>query len=156
MFWSRNDFFKKTPSQLAYYRKEVFEYLRIKGYSFKEIEVYLTAYDYFCQNPLEFDGATIVKDLIDIPGLDLDAMLHDYQYIVYKVASNFYTKWKADWLYAKGQERKGKGQYSAFSRLFGLTITGILFVPYSYWKRGAVKPLQEFNFIEDYRILIKN
>lgn len=155
MFWSRNDFFKKTPSQLAYYRKEVFEYLRIKGYSFKEIEVYLKAYDYFCNNPTRFDGATIVKDLIDIPGLDLDAMLHDYMYITYGIAANFYTKWKADWLYAKGQERKGKGQYSAFSRFIGLTITGIVFVPYSSWKHGSVKPLQEFRLFEDYRTLIK-
>lgn len=156
MFWSRNDFFKKTPSQLAYYRKEVFEYLRIKGYSFKEIEVYLKAYDYFCKQPLEFDGATIVKDLIDIPGLDLDAMLHDYQYIVYKVASNFYTKWKADWLYAKGQERKGKGQYSAYSRLVGLTIISVAFVPFSHFKRGSVSVIQEYKFLNDYDLLIQN
>lgn len=155
MFWSRNDFFKKTPSQLQFYRKEVFEYLRIKGYSFKEIEVYLKAYDYFCDNTAQFDGATIVKDLIDIPGLDLDAMLHDYMYVAYGISANFYTKWKADWLYAKGQERKGKGQYSAFSRFIGLTIIGIGFVPYSNWKHGRVKPLQEFKLFEDYRTLIK-
>jgi hypothetical protein len=156
MFWSRNDFFNKTTIELSFYRREVFEFLKIKGYSLKQIEVYLKAYDYFCENPKKFDGATLVKDLVDIPRLDLDAMLHDYHYVAYGIASNFYTKWKADWLYAKGQERKGKGQYSAFSRFVGLTITGIVFVPYSNYKKGNVKAINEYSFSEDYQILIKD
>lgn len=32
-------------------------------------------------HPNKFDEATIVKDLVDIGELDLDAMVHDYDYI---------------------------------------------------------------------------
>ena len=155
MFWSRNDFFDKTTTQLNYYRKEVFDYLRIKGYSPKEIEVYLKAYDYFTNHQGAFDGATIVKDLVDIPNLDLDAMLHDFHYINYNCGANLFVKWKCDWLYAKGQERKGKGQYSAYSRFLGLTIIGILFVPFAYFERGKQKELQKNRFLIDYKTLIK-
>jgi hypothetical protein len=60
--------------------KQVRRYLVMKGYDHHETALYLQAFDFFCQNPTEFDGATIVKDLVDLNGLDLDAMLHDFQY----------------------------------------------------------------------------
>ncbi|KIQ22642.1 hypothetical protein RT99_05910 [Flavobacterium sp. MEB061] len=126
----------------------------IKGYNKLEISIYLKAFDYFCQNPTDFDGATVVKDLQDLPKLDLDAMLHDYQYSVQNVAATFYTKWYSDWLYAKGQERKGKGQYSSFSRFIGLTLIGIGFVPYANYKRGSITLKQKKEFLEDYKTLM--
>jgi hypothetical protein len=127
----------------------------MKGYDLNEASLYLKSFDFFCQNPTEFDGATIVKDLVDLNGLDLDAMLHDFQYIHYKAATNFVTKWKSDWMYAKGIERKGKGQYSAFSRFIGLTIGGILFVPYAIYKRGWMDNYSKLNINNDYMLLIK-
>lgn len=134
MFWSRNNFFTQDAKTLNSLRESVVVYLKIKGYNYKEIEIYTDAFAYFCENPEKFDGATIVKDLDDLPNLDLDAMVHDYNYIVQKVARNFIKKYKADWYYAKGMERKGKGQYSAFSRFIVLTLTGIIFVPYTLLK----------------------
>ena len=153
MLGSKSKFFHQSVEVLSSKRRQVVQLLKLKGYNDTEIAIYIKAYNYFCQNPAQFDGATIVKDLIDVPGLDLDAMLHDYHYINYNVAASFVTKWKADWLYAKGNERKGKGQYSAFSRFVGLTIIGIVFVPYARWKRG--KTINRTAFLEEYKILIK-
>ena len=153
MLGSKSHFFYQSTQVLKNARANAYTMLRVKGYYLDEVDIYMKAFDYFSQNPSQFDGATAVKDLVDIPGLDLDAMLHDYHYINYNVAASFVTKWKADWLFAKGNERKGKGQYSAFSRFIGLTIIGIVFVPYARWKRG--KTINRTAFLEEYEILIK-
>lgn len=155
MIGSNNKYFKQSTEVLLKKRIQVQTYLEIKEYSKFEIEIYLKAYDYFSKEINEYDGATIVKDLVDLPHLDLDAMLHDYHYIVYRSATNFSTKWKADWIYAKGMERKGKGQYSAFSRLAILTVIGVVFVPYAYLKRGKMNCLDEDRIDEDYEKLIR-
>lgn len=155
MLGSHSNYFKQSKEYLFEERKRVFLFLDLKGYSVNEIAIYLKAFDYFCQNPDLFDGATIVKDLQDLPHLDLDAMLHDFHYLSYNVGVNFITKWQADWMYAKGNERKGKGQYSAFSRFIGLTIIGIGFVPYAYLKRGKISNQQKKQFLEEYQLLIK-
>lgn len=136
MLFSRSEYFKQSKEALHVDRINVNVLLTIKGYNKKSVDIYTKAFDYFVANPNDFDGATVVKDLVDIHGLDLDAMLHDYHYIVYKAATNFRTKWISDWLYAKGQERKGKGQYSSFSRFIGLSIIGVIFVPYSILTKG--------------------
>jgi len=155
MIGSKSTFFAQDSEILKIYRRQVISILEIKDYDTEEINVYLKAFDYFCLNCNEFDGATVVKDLQDLPKLDIDAMLHDYQYLVQNVASTFYTKWYADWLYAKGQERKGKGQYSSFSRFIGLTIIGLFFVPYASYKRGEISMNQEKEFFNDYNTLMK-
>ena len=107
-------------------------------------------------NPHKFDGATIVKDLYDLKGLDIDAMLHDYHFVNYNVGSSFTWKWKADWLFAKGNERKGKGIYSAYSRFAGLTIAGVYFVPYTYVMRGKIREWQKQAFTEDFNTISRN
>lgn len=155
MLGSKNNFFKAPPAELYKSCEQMVRLLEIKGYSQLEINVYIDAFNYFWINPNAFDGATIVKDLCDVPGLDLDAMLHDYHYLKHGVASNFVTKWKADWLFAKGNERKGKGQYSAFSRFVALTIIGIGFVPYVRIKRGKITKTQKTEFLKEYNLLIK-
>lgn len=155
MLGSVSTFFIKSPQDLYYYQKVMMEYLRIKGYTQDEVALYVEAYKYFCKNNTAFDGATILKDLVDFNGLDLDAMLHDYQYIEYRAATNFITKWKSDWIYAKGIERKGKGQYPAFTRFLGLTIIGIVFVPYAIYKRGWMNAYDRHRVNNNYKILIK-
>ena len=154
MLGSTNHFFNQNNKLLQEKRVHVEILLEFKGYSKDEILVYCKAYDYFCTNKTAFDGATVVKDLCDIPHLDLDAMLHDYHYLAYKVGASFSLKGKTDWLYAKGNERKGKGQYSAFSRFIGLTLTSIGFVPYTYLKKGKMTKEQKENFLKEYQILI--
>ena len=73
-----NKFFRQPLDVLVEKRKDVIEYLRIKGI---DAETYLKAYDYFTIHTEEFDGATIVKDLDDLPDLPLAAMVHDWQYL---------------------------------------------------------------------------
>jgi len=149
MFGSQCTFFKQDARILLLKRRDVSRVLLAKGYDVHQASTYLEAYDYFCVKTTDYDGATIVKDLCDIYGLDLDAMLHDYQYIVCNAGANFVTKFKADWIYAKGMERKGKSQYSAFGRLVGLTIVGLFIVPFKS-KKANKEEIQK-----DYKILIK-
>lgn len=127
MFWSKNNTFHKKGFELAIIKGNMFDLLWLKGRNYEENLKYIEAFDFFIDHPDKFDGATIVKDLNDLPNLDLDAMLHDYQYI--KGANkDFVKKWKSDFEYIKNMEKNGKG--IRLFRLFLLTITGILYVPY--------------------------
>ena len=136
MFWSRDDTFKKSKTELDILRKNVKAYLHIKERKMSDISDYLNAFDYFTVHSDKFDGATIVKDLVDIGELDLDAMVHDYDYIN-GANRNFIKKWKADIKYIKNMERNGKG--IRVFRLFLLTIIGIVFVPYCFIKNKITK-----------------
>ena len=131
MFWSKDDTFKKSKTELDILRKNVKAYLNIKERKMSDISDYLNAFDYFTIHSDKFDGATIVKDLVDIGELDLDAMVHDYDYIN-GANRNFIKKWEADIKYIKNMERNGKG--IRVFRLLLLTIIGIIFVPYCFIK----------------------
>ena len=136
MFWSRDDTFKKSKTELDILRKNIKAYLNIKERKMSDISDYLNAFDYFTVHSDKFDGATIVKDLVDIGELDLDAMVHDYDYIN-GANRNFIKKWKADIKYIKNMERNGKG--IRVFRLLLLTIIGIVFVPYCFLKYKITK-----------------
>ena len=136
MFWSRDYTFYNDKETLEKYRKYLKVLLYIKGRDIKDIQEYLNAYNYFITHPSEFDGATIVKDLVDFGELDLDAMVHDYDYL-HGANRNFVKKWKADIKYIKNMERNGKG-IRGF-RLLLLTIIGIVFVPYCFLKNTLNK-----------------
>ena len=105
MFWSKDSTFKKSKQELNIIRKNIKTYLHIKERKISDISEYLNAFDYFIEHPTEFDGATIVKDLVDIGELDLDAMVHDYDYI-HGANRNFIKKWKADIKYIKKHGEK--------------------------------------------------
>ena len=136
MFWSKDDTFKKSKTELDILRKNIKAYLNIKERKMSDISDYLNAFDYFTVHSDKFDGATIVKDLVDIGELDLDAMVHDYDYIN-GANRNFIKKWKADIKYIKNMERNGKG--IRVFRLLLLTIIGIVFVPYCFIKNKITK-----------------
>jgi len=89
--------------------------------------LYKKAFLYFRSNPYKFDGATIVKDLNDLPNLDLDAMVHDWQYLT-GANKSFVKKYKADLYYIRNMEKNGKG--IRIVRFLLLTLIGIIFVPY--------------------------
>ena len=131
MFWSRDDTFFESKIELSILRLKIQKLLKIKNRSHDDIELYLSAFDYFRKYPDKFDGATIVKDLVDIGELDLDAMVHDYEYLI-GANRNFVKKWKADYRYIQNMEKNGKG--IRVFRFFILTIIGIIFVPYCFFK----------------------
>jgi hypothetical protein len=128
MFFSRNSFFKQPQVVLLNKLSKVVTLLKIKEVPEKEINNYVKAYRYFCKNTKDFDGATIVKDLDDIPNLDLNAMLHDYRYLVENASLNFISKWEADIEYLEGMARLGKGYRTG--RFISLFFIGIIWVPY--------------------------
>jgi hypothetical protein len=115
------------------------------------VNFYLEAYDYFCDNPNDFDGATIVKNLNIIPNLDIWAMIHDYIYIKYNVSSNIKYKWYADLIYATEMEKMGCSAYSTWSRFIGLTIFGgLLYSPITYLKGIKMTKQNKINILDLY------
>ena len=126
MLLSKNSFFKQKDFVLKRKREIVKKYLELKEV---DTSIYLEAYDYFCENKLDFDGATIVKDLDDIPELDLNAMVHDYRYLTDFGAIK---KFKWDWEYFQGMAKLGKGYRTG--RYIALTLSSILFTPYKSLK----------------------
>lgn len=120
-------YFFKSDYILEENWNEIEHLLILKGRSIIDINKYKDAYFYFVENPKEYDGATIVKDLCDIPDLDLDAMLHDYESITF--ASYSYLAWfKSAFDYFVNMSKNGKG--NQVLRFIGLLVLGIGFVPY--------------------------
>ena len=128
MFGSKNDFFNQETAILISKRNRL-EFLlkEVWNRSDEVVAFYLKAYDYFGENPSDYDGATIVKDLNIMPGLDVHAMIHDYMYLAYNVASDVKYKYKADLIYAYEMEKMGGSAYSTWSRFAGLTTFGFFF-----------------------------
>jgi len=127
MFWSKNNTFRKRSEEIDSLFKNMQELLTIKNRSLEDIWLYKKAFLYFRSNPYKFDGATIVKDLNDLPNLDLDAMVHDWQYLT-GANKSFVKKYKADLYYIRNMEKNGKG--IRIVRFLLLTLIGIIFVPY--------------------------
>ena len=129
MLGSKSNFFKSDNYILEMYRDAMVKLLHIKNRTPKEIDSYKNAYDFFCRFDSLFDGATIVKDLHDIPNLDLDAMVHDYECLI--GANRNYKLWYiAVWNYYENMRKNGKG--NQFLRFAGLCVVGVFFVPYCY------------------------
>lgn len=133
-FKSENTFFHQDPYILKQYRGKVENLLVVKGYNYAQIQVYLRAYDYFTYHKESFDGATMTEDLCDIPGLDLDAMLHDYLYIKYNAAGSYKYICKADKLIRTEMYRKGKSTINAGLR-FVLLVLKTFLIPYPLYSR---------------------
>jgi hypothetical protein len=129
MFSSTNYFFSQGKDVLVIKRLHL-EYIlkNVWERSDDVVLFYLSAYDFFCETPSEFDGATMVKDLNAMPNLDIHAMIHDYIYSVYNVAADLKYKYKADLIYAHEMERMGGSAYATWSRFVGLTVFGLFFI----------------------------
>ena len=126
---SKSQFFKQDDYALEMFREKMVILLQIKDRTPAEISNYCAAYDFFCKFTTKFDGATFVKDLCDLPKLDLDAMVHDYECLI--GANRNYDKWYYEaWQYYENMRKQGKGNRPG--RLIGLSIIGLFFVPYCY------------------------
>ena len=125
----KSQFFKQDDYALEMFREKMVIRLQIKDRTPAEISNYCAAYDFFCKFTTKFDGATFVKDLCDLPKLDLDAMLHDYECLI--GANRNYKLWYiAVWSYYENMRKNGKG--NQIIRAVGLCIIGLFFVPYCY------------------------
>lgn len=124
---SNSDYFYKQRHYNTWDR--VIKYV-IYNYEFSEkrIDYFKKAYLYFVANPSHFDGATIVKDITQVKGLDIPAMAHDFAYIHSKVIKD---RLKADWNYAQDYRKFEVPFTIAYSRmilLMFINITGIYFL----------------------------
>tara|TARA_R110002012_G_C11605946_1_gene607758 strand:- start:361 stop:789 length:429 start_codon:yes stop_codon:yes gene_type:complete len=135
MYGSRNDFFKQNKIQLAEAKRKLLSVLEAKERNGNDKRKYLIAFSYFCNNPQNYDGATIVKDLVDVRQdeyyLDVDAMLHDYEYVMGK-ADTMKDRWICDKKYIKNMELNGKG--IRVPRLIILTVYGFFAISYKKTK----------------------
>lgn len=135
MLGSKNDFFKQKTEQLTRSKYDMLDILSLLGRSEQDKLMYLDAYNYFISNPDKFDGATIMRDLFVLKTkkdkLDIDAMLHDYEY-VNGANLSFKLKHKSDLRYFNNMLLNGKGVQ--LFRLSALLIGGLFFVPYNKFK----------------------
>lgn len=124
---SKSKFFSQDRETLAEYRYQLRMMLKFKGRNESEIDLYIEAYDFFCRFTTKFDGATIVKDLCDLPKLDIDAMVHDYECLI--GANRNFIKWfKSAWKYFENMRKNGKG--NQIFRFVLVSLVGFIFVPY--------------------------
>jgi len=124
MLGSKNYFFYQLNSVLYKKRLELRQTLSYFG--IQDLTIWLNAYDYFCLYPHKYDGATIVKDLATIQGLDACAMVHDYRYLHIEKwwsINGLKSKLKADLEYGKNMELTGKGSITAYTRTSLLWIS---------------------------------
>jgi hypothetical protein len=131
MYGSRNYFFLQDKVQLAKAKRKLLSVLEAKERNGNDKRKYLIAFSYFCNKPQDYDGATIVKDLVDVRQgkyyLDMDAMLHDYEYVIGK-ADTIKDRWICDKKYIRNMELNGKG--IRIPRLIILTIYGAITISY--------------------------
>ena len=114
---------------------------RVKGI---DPRPFVVAYKYFENNPHRYDGATIVKDLVDCNGIDLSAMRHDFEYIrilSQKFCILDWIKYKilSDLRYGKNMERFGKGVLTPYGRTFLLWISTPLYPLWKYLNHPKTK-----------------
>lgn len=124
---SKSSFFLQDENTLNVYENDMYTLLVLKGRTKAEIKQYMDAFDFFRNFTTKFDGATIVKDLCDLPKLDLDAMVHDYECLI--GANRNLIKWfKSAWNYFENMRKNGKG--NQIFRFVLLCFIGPFFVPY--------------------------
>lgn len=134
MIFGKPKHFYMPKEYLVRCRADIVLYLELKD---QNVDYYIEAYDYFLDHPTEYDGATIVKDLIDVY-IDLPAMRHDYDYVVnlkkYKGLKWIVKKLTYDFDYGKNIEKMGKGIWTPYMRSFGLWLSTPL-----YWLGQKLK-----------------
>lgn len=127
---SKSNFFQQPKMALQYKRQLLWSVL--KDFEIPKQYDFMEAYDYFMDNPSQFDGATIVKDIPTIRGLDAPAMLHDYQYIQidFWARRGFVQKIKCDWNYGRNMQQLGVLPIIAYTRAVLLIISTPLYYMY--------------------------
>ena len=93
---SKSDYFKKSSAELKQGREDMIVFLHIKNFDPDQIGWFCKAYDYFIENPKEYNGASYSQDLYCISTLELWSMLHDWFYIALNVWADRYYMRQSD------------------------------------------------------------
>lgn len=155
MLGSESRFFFSDEDTLEKTREVMVNFLKLHKTNPEVINIYIKAYNYFIKNPSRFDGATILKDVKIIPGLDIWAMLHDYMYINFNVAVNWKYKFISDKIYSEEMERIGLSWEVTWVRFGLLLITHLLFTPYEIIRGKRMNNTNKFNFLKIYSFFKK-
>lgn len=125
---SKSRFFEQSREVLLEKRKLLELVLKDRNLPEIKINIILVIYDIFKNYPniFKFDGATIVADIDTIKGLDVAAMVHDYDYLSAQHRGFWYyvkAKIKADVEYGKLMRLLGVSWLTAWTRVTGLIIS---------------------------------
>lgn len=151
MFGSTNLFFAHINKfdLVADAKLKMINLLIERNRSETDINKYSEAFDYFVRNPQDFDGATGIKDLVDIrygtnefTVLDLDAMQHDYDCICGDNRSVIKFI-KSNFRYIKNIRLNGKGY--KWHWLWFLNLIAIPFVLYKLLTEKSDKYAESLN-----------
>lgn len=131
---SKSEYFHNATAED---RQTLIVYLRdVWKYKPEEVDIYLVAFDHFLECPDDFDGATWTEELFDIPGLDIDAMLHDYLYSALKASVSWKYQVRADQLLSNEMKRRRKSSWNRGYRFTALTISTPIWIPYCWFWKG--------------------
>lgn len=101
-------------------------------FSWERKAFFKTAYEFFTDNPLEFDGATVVKDITQVKGLDIPSLGHDYEYYLIAKLQGFwkrlFARLKADWRYSQDMRQFEIAWTTAYARMALLIVMNVLFI----------------------------
>ena len=132
LFASSSNFFHEQYNMIVEGKKYMDTMLQMWQYETSERSIYEKAFDYFVHHPEHYDGASMTEDLYDIPGLDLDAMLHDYLYVSLNASASLKYMWLSDKLIRSEMQRKGKSSWNTGYRFVALVLKTPFFLPYCY------------------------
>lgn len=153
MLGSESDFFKSNEETLLSVKSFMIIFLNKHKTDYDVIKFYEEAFDYFVENPDDFDGTTILKDVKIIPNLDIFAMIHDYMYVKFNVSVNLKYKFICDKIFSLEIERCGLPWEISWVRFGLLTLSTIVFTPFKYLtgvrmngdnKKEFVKTIKKF------------
>lgn len=125
---SKSKFFEQSRDVLYDKSKFLIEVLKDRRLDSKEISYIIWCYDNFRKYPnlFSFDGATIVADIDTIKGLDVSAMVHDFEYQIAQHKGFWYylkEKLKSDVNYGKRMRKLGVSWSTAWVRVFFLLLS---------------------------------
>jgi hypothetical protein len=125
---SKNSFFEQSREVLLEKRQLLELVLKDRSISKIRTTTILEIYDIFKNYPniYKFDGATIVADIDTIKGLDVPAMVHDYDYQIAQYRGFWYyvkAKFKADVDYGKLMRLLGVSWLTAWTRVIFLLLS---------------------------------
>lgn len=125
---SKNNFFLQSREVLLEKRQLLELVLKDRNVPKETRKRILEIYDIFKNYPTiyKFDGATIVADIDTIKGLDVSAMVHDYDYLSAQYKGFLYyvkAKLKADVEYGKLMRLLGVSWLTAWTRVICLIIS---------------------------------
>jgi hypothetical protein len=130
---SSNNHFLKIQNKLDHDYLLIYNVLLSFNFSKEYINRFDIAYDYFCKNPKDYNGTSVINDRHTIGGLEVPSVIHDYDWIF---ATSLQDLLISNVRYAKALRTLNMNWITAWCFIFtGLNIVA-LFKSIKYIKNG--------------------